>query len=589
MSGYAPFALTERLEAALGDASDPQNPFSVYQCVRLDERAEFPAEICRLLDEVGLPRFYVHARDGGELRSYEELLQIIRLLSRRDLTVAIAHGKTYLGAVSTWLAGDPELRGQLATRVLAGDAVSFALTERDHGSDLLASDVTAHRDGDSDGDSYRLTGEKWLINNATRASVICVLARTDPAGGPRGLSLLLVDKRRLPPDRFRCLPREQTHGVRGADISGIEFFDAEVPASALVGQPGHGLEIALKAFQITRTLCAGMSLGLLDHALRIAVRFAMEHRMYGRRLIELPHAGRTLAEAYADLLTIEATGLLATRSIHTLTGELSVTSAVVKYLVPTTTDRAINELSKVLGARALLTERYADGAFQKVDRDHRIVGMFDGNTLVNLTSLVNQFPVMARAYRAGRVDETGLTIAATLAEPPREFDAELLALVARDGSSVVQGVPAAVQEIAALAALGEAPAALAAQAKELLDLVEEVHAQLAEYRPSARDVPTGVLRLGRRYAHCFAAGAVLRFWLANRDSQVDGPNAVLWADAAWARAAMARLLHQLRPAEDSDDDSDDDVLDRLIEPLCAQYEGDLLFSVLTCRLPGAGS
>jgi hypothetical protein len=131
----------------------------------------------------------------------------------------------------------------------------------------------------------------------------------------------------------------------------------------------------------------------------------------------------------------------------------------------------------------------------------------------------------------------------------------------------------------------EASAAGASQAKELLDLVVQLHGQLAEYRPSARDVPTRVLRLGRRYAVCFAAGAVLRFWLANRDTRAEGASAALWADGLWAQVALARLLHQLRPT----DDGAYDVLDRLIEPLHAQYEGDLLFSLLACRLAGAAS
>ena len=58
-----------------------------------------------------------------------------------------------------------------------------------------------------DGATWRLDGEKWLINNATRGQLMCVLARTDPAGGPRGFSLFLVDKRELADGSFRCLPK----------------------------------------------------------------------------------------------------------------------------------------------------------------------------------------------------------------------------------------------------------------------------------------------------------------------------------------------------------------------------------------------
>ncbi|GAB3975599.1 acyl-CoA dehydrogenase family protein [Plantactinospora veratri] len=394
---YPAFALAERLDHGLGDPHDPERPASFARCVALDTREEFPAQICAELDRLGLPRWYVPAEFGGELRDYEELLHAVRILARRDLTVAIGHGKTYLGAVSAWVGATPEQARRVGAEVLAGSVISLALTEREHGSDLLAGEVSAVPAGDG----YRVDGEKWLINNASRGDLVCVLARTDPAGGTQGFSLLMVDKRRLAPGTFRCLPKEHTHGVRGADISGIAFTGAEVPADALVGTPGAGPEIVLKSVQLTRTMCAAMSLGLADQALRLVLDFATGHRLYDRPLVDLPHANRTLTEAYVDLLIGEATSMLTARGIHATPGELSVTSAVAKYLVPTMMDRTIPRLGQVLGARALLTADHADGLFQKIERDHRIVGIFDGNTLVNLNTLVNQFPGLVRGYRRG--------------------------------------------------------------------------------------------------------------------------------------------------------------------------------------------
>ncbi len=132
-----------------------------------------------------------------------------------------------------WVAGRPDQAATLAADILAGARVSL-------GADRAGPRQRPARRGGVRAahrpTGYRVSGEKWLINNATRADLVCLLARTDPAGGPRGFSLLLVDKRRLAPDRYRCLPKVHTHGIRGADISGISFSDAPVPATAL-GRP----------------------------------------------------------------------------------------------------------------------------------------------------------------------------------------------------------------------------------------------------------------------------------------------------------------------------------------------------------------
>lgn len=570
-SEWSPYGLTEELEGRLGDPHDAALAFSFARLGALDRAEAFPAEVCRQLDGLGLPKWFVPAHLGGELHSSEELLQIIRTLGRRDFTVALAHTKTYLGAVSVWVGGTPEQAAWLAGRVRDGAVVSLALTEQAHGSDLLAGELTAER---THLGGYRLDGEKWLINNATRADLVTVLARTDPAGGARGFSLFLVDKSRLDEGSWRPVPALPTHGVRGADISGIAFTGAEIPAAALIGAEGAGLEIILKGFQITRTLCSAMTLGMAGQALGIAVGFAERHELYGRRLADLPQAGRTLAEAYADLLAVEAVSLVATRGIHTLTGEQSAVSAIVKYLVPTVGDQLIAGLRQVLGARAMLVADHAEGTFQKIERDHGIVGIFDGSTVVNLNYLINQFPVLVRGWRGGHTDPAGVAASARLDAPPPALDPDALTLYARSGCSVVQALPAAVARIRER----EPDSAVAAQAGRLLVLAGELHDELAAHRPSARDVPEHAFALARDYTLLYAASAALHLWLENPAGR--------WSDRGWLEAVLTRLLRQLSGEPDLDD-VDGPALDRLLPTLRRQHREGLLFSLLHCELAEA--
>ncbi|GAA3892909.1 hypothetical protein GCM10023084_52160 [Streptomyces lacrimifluminis] len=569
---WDPLALARELEARLGDPRDERQEFSYGRVAELDRAEAFPEAVCRELDALGVPRWFVPAEHGGELHSSEELLQLIRILSRRDFTSALAHAKTYLGAVSVWVAGRKEQAEALAERIVQGAVVSLALTEQAHGSDLLAGGLRGERTERG----WRLDGEKWLINNAARADLVCVLARTSPEGGSRGFSLFLVDKARLAEGSWRALPHVPTHGVRGADISGISFDGAEIPADALVGGEGEGLETILKGFQITRTLCSAMSLGMTDHALRIAVDFARGHRLYRRSLAELPHAARTLAECHTDLLAMEAVSLVATRSVHTLTEEQSVVSAAVKYLVPTLGDEVIGALRGLLGARAMLVADFADGAFQKLERDHRIVGIFDGSTAVNLNSLINQFPVLARGWRRRLADLDGVASAARLDGPPSALDHGRLTLYARSGIGVVQSLPEAVRRVEETA-----PQSVADRARVLLSVADELHEEMAAHRHSARAVPAAAFVSARRYALVYAGAASLHLWLENTGTaRARGP---LWEDAAWLDAVLARLLRRLTREPDLDD-ADGPALDRLLPALYAQAGQGLLFSLLHCPL-----
>lgn len=578
---HPPYRAAQELELLLGDPEDPGTVFSHARCLELDENEEFPADICRELENRGLQEYYIPAEYGGRLVDYETVMQVMRVVARRDLTVAIGHGKTYLGGVCVWVAGTAEQARRLAGDIRSGLPVSLALTERAHGSDLLAGDVLGEPDGNG---GWHLTGEKWLINNATRGSLLSVLTRTSPDGGPRGFTVLLVDKRRLAEgDDYRCLDKIPTHGIRGADISGIAFAAAPVPAEAAVGAVGEGIETVLKALQLTRTMCASLSLGAADHVLRIALDFAERRELFGRRLVDLPQARHVLACAAADVLAGEALAMVAARSVHTATDELSVVSAVTKYLVPTGTEAVIGELTRLLGARAFLKDVHARGMFQKVDRDHRIVGLFDGNTLVNLNSLVNQFRSLARGWQRGSGDTDGAVRAFDLSAPLPPLDPTRLSLVGRRGSGIMATLPASVAVLRTEAARRPELKATLGPAERLLAVADRVHEEMDAYRNVVSDVPPAAFDIARRYSLCLAGAACLGLWAHNHRSASTGRTEALWRDGTWLWPVLDRLLVRLGEP----DAGEPDAYPRLLERLrAARAEGEL-FSLIPSPARGA--
>jgi alkylation response protein AidB-like acyl-CoA dehydrogenase len=556
----------------LDELSVAGGPFSGAELAGLDAQEAFPARACRALDAFGLPRYYVPAEHGGALDDFSTVLRLLRAVSRVDLTVAAAHGKTYLGAISTWIADDPDRAARLGRRIGEGAVVSCALTERHHGSDLLAGEVTARQaDG---GAGWLITGEKWLINNITRADLVTVLARTSPAGGPRGFSLFLVDKSRLAPGALTPLPRVPTYGIRGADISGMEFHDALVPSDALVGEVGHGVEIILKALHITRTGCAAMSLGAGDHALDLAARFAASATTDdGTPLSELPYVRRELGAAVAGLLLAEATGLVAARAVHALTGEMSVVSAVAKAYVPAQVDDLVARLLHTLGPYGLL-DADGHGSFAKLERDHRIIGIFDGSSLVNRNALVDQFPRLSRGYRNGRLDEQGLAEATDPEVSLRPFRPQALRLLSDTGASVVAGLPAAVDRVRDLVATEAASERLAALAGRLRQATDGLHQEMAAVRFAPRAVPGHAFELAERYELCFAAAAALHLWLHH-------PGRV---DEAWLRGCLVTVLTELgEPVTETERED----LDTLADALLSAHPGTVpsLIDSLEGRTP----
>lgn len=504
------------LDAVLGGWAE-----SARWCAEQDSAERFPAEICSRLDAYGLHRYYVPAEWGGAFDDHEVMLRLWRTAARRDLSATVAHGKTYLGVAPVWIAGSPEQVAATAKAVLAGAPVACALSEPDHGADLLNGSVTAT----ANGAGYRLDGVKWPINNGTRSTHVTVLARTAPAGTARGYSMFLVEKAALAPGTWRMLPKVFTHGLRGIDLSGIEFSGAAVDSTALLGIEGTGVETALRALQLTRTVCAAMSLGAGEQALRIAAPHAD-----GR------YARSVLARSAALLAAAEAASLVGVRSIHSLTGEMSVTSAVVKSVAPALVDMLTGELADVLGLRAQLVDGPDHGAFQRLARDHEVVSVFDGSTPVNRASLVQQFPRLARNITRGVVDADGLAEAVAIGDRPRPLDRSLLSLSSRHGCSVVQSLPALAESAGTWGEPG-----LAGHAAALRESALRLAAAMARVRPAARP-PMLAYELAAAYELCFAGAASLHLWATRADRHVTDP---LWRDGLWVRAALRAVSASL--------------------------------------------
>ena len=134
-------------------------------------------------------------------------------------------------------------------------------------------------------------------------------------------------------------------------------------------------------------MCAGLSLGAGDTALRLAVDFALTRRLYGGSVFDIPHARSTLSNAFIDLLICDCVAISAARALQACPGQASVWSAVAKYLVPATVEKVMRDLSVVLGARFFLRDGHPWNMFQKMVRDSSIVSVFEGSTMVQLQAL----------------------------------------------------------------------------------------------------------------------------------------------------------------------------------------------------------
>jgi alkylation response protein AidB-like acyl-CoA dehydrogenase len=571
--------LARRLESHLGDPHDPASRMPYARVLEYDEREDYPYEFVNLLQRWGALDYSLPCAQGGKAGDVEAGFNLMRLIARRDPTTATAFIITSLSFMPAWIAGTEEQKRTLVDAIQHGTRYAWGLSERRHGSDLTANELTAEK---TDG-GWLLTGEKWLIGNGRVADGLSIQARTDPRGGPGGYSVFVLDKRRTPAGSVDELPRERMHGLRGLDMSGFRLARVFVPDSALLGRPGQGLEIALKTSQTARALISGIALSAVDTGLRVTLDFTEGREVYGRTVSDIPYSRRQLTECFADLMVADAVSLGAVRSLQVVPEQTSVWSSVVKYFVPTLLERTFSQLNVVLGARFYLRDHPHYAIHQKMLRDLPVANFADGNTVVNLKNIALQLEGLLAtadaaepAVRAEAEERAGVLFGIDRELPLyRPWDQELFS---RGRDDALLAAPAALVRLRRLAAEAKP------EEREWLERSADVGGELLAHADSLRE-RTAALKaslgrdvgqsaelfdLAKEYCLLHATAACVLTYVHSA-AALDDP----LPSGALLLLQLERLRRHLRPHEAVTDAA---VIDEVMRVLRCLHREDLLFS-----------
>jgi alkylation response protein AidB-like acyl-CoA dehydrogenase len=495
------------LDALLGDPADAGNPVGHAAVLAADERQEMLDAGERLLDRYGLNAEFVPARYGGRLVRADRLAEVLRTVWRRDPCLGLGYGlSSFIAGVNVWSSGDEEQRARVAALLLGNQRIAAAFHELDHGNDFTHADFTAR----AAGDDWLLSGRKEVVTNLRRSSAVVLFARTDDAPGSRSHSQFLVVKDELPAGSTRNLPRHGSSGMNGVQLGAMAFTDCRVPGRAMLGRPGHGVEIALRSYQVTRALLPSIIVGPLDAALRTTVDFTQRRRLYGGVAGDIPYVRSSVARVFADLLCVDALSSVGLRALHLVPESMSVYSPAGKYLASRIVLDAFEDLGSVLGAAGYLREGPA-AVFQKLARDIAPATFAHISRAACLTTLLPQLPRLARrSWLIDRPADAGLfDLSGDL--PELRFDGLSPGAVRTD---VVAAVLGELAEGLVPGGSGAPDPVTRRFAVRFRDELRALSTRCAELRPTdlTIDAAAPAFALADRYTVLLAAAAALAVW-----------------------------------------------------------------------------
>jgi alkylation response protein AidB-like acyl-CoA dehydrogenase len=530
------------MDLALGDPGDEANPLGFGAMVTRDAAEAFPVKLAsRVAPELAL--CFVPTEHGGELSTVDDSLMKVRVAARRDVTVMPATMFSITAATCVLLAGSPEQRAYVVKLLADGRPIGFALSEADHGSDLLANSCELAPTPEG---QLRLTGEKWLVGLGERCDAAVVVARSGGRGAA-AFTAVLVDGEPLRGARGSW---QRPTGMRGIDFVGLRFDGAELDQTAVVGLPGRGMETAMKAMQVVRAYSTAANLACADTGLRLTMDFAHGHRITGRQAASYPAVRRELATTAATMFACDAVALTTARALHSLPEQASVTASVAKKVLTDGSEEIFTRCADVLGTRSLLRDgRFA--AFEVARRDNGVVRFIDTSPVANLRLVAMQLAQWAAGFNQlpDPFTVTNELVAAFNLDaelPALRLDA--LRLSARGRDEVTAALPFVVA--AARRALCDEPGPdNRARVDRAVLRLSTLEMALGGLR---RDVLWAKERLGaafggsleqldltERFCRLHAAASCVHLWWFNRDRSLFGAEP---ASTGWLSAALFVLL-----------------------------------------------
>lgn len=315
------------------------------------ERAEFPYEVLPAVKELGIVGSFVEGY-GAPGFSRREAGLLSRELGRIDgsfCTFLGAHANLAMGSI--YLLGNEEQRQRWLPEMASLDKLgAFALTEPKHGSDSVALETSARRDGDS----WILNGHKRWIGNGHAADVTVLYARDETDGEVKAF---VIEKENGEfPKGYKPVVIEGKIGKRGILQADITIENVRIPDDNQL-EFGQSFKDVNRVLQATRGGASWEALGHAMAAFEHAARYALNREQFGAPLAHFQLVQEKLATMLADVTTMQ---LLCMRLAELQTrGEDN--QAIASMVKMTTSRKALavcREARDMMGGNGLLLDNH---------------------------------------------------------------------------------------------------------------------------------------------------------------------------------------------------------------------------------------
>jgi isovaleryl-CoA dehydrogenase len=320
------------------------------RAAEIDRTDKFPRDLLPKMGALGLLGITVEEEWGGTGLGYLEHVVAMEEISRASASVGLsygAHSNLCVNQIRRW--ASQEQKSRYLPKLISGEHLgSLAMSESGAGSDVVSMKLRAEKKGER----YVLNGTKMWITNAPDADTLVVYAKTDPAGGSKGITAFLIERGFK---GFSVAQKLDKLGMRGSETGELVFADCEVPEENVMGPVGGGVRILMSGLDYERAVLSAGPTGIMQACLDVVLPYIHDRKQFGQSIGEFQLVQGKLADMYVQMNAAKAYVYAVAKACDRGETTRKDAAGAILYAAETATKLALDAI-QLLGGNGYINE-----------------------------------------------------------------------------------------------------------------------------------------------------------------------------------------------------------------------------------------
>jgi len=369
-TGISVFEENDTTRLISKSAKDFSKKYILPNVMKWDESQYFPLELFKVAGEFGFMGILIPEEYGGAGLGYHEYIKIIDQISRVDPSIGLsiaAHNSLCTNHI--YLFGNENQRCRWLPKLTSGENIgAWALTEYESGSDAIAMNTFAEKDGNN----WILNGSKNFITHGKSGDLLVIVARTGEKNKSNGMTAFVIEKGSPGLNYGRV---ENKLGMRASETAEIFFDNCIIPDTNRLGEIGSGFKQSMKILDGGRISIGALALGISNGAFEASLKYSKERKQFGKPISSF----QGISFKLADMATkIEASKLLLHKAAFEINSGKKITKigAMAKMYASEVSVEISNEAVQIHGGYGYTK----DFPVEKFYRDSKLCTIGEGTT-----------------------------------------------------------------------------------------------------------------------------------------------------------------------------------------------------------------